>query len=369
MGTVLSNFSAVVARAAKPRGASAFVRDRDGVVSIIFALSVIPILGMVGAATDFQALAGERQRLQSAFDAAAIAGALTAARNPSQATNEANKALRSNLPPGSDTTRIRVEAGTTNGRPSVTIATEGQTIPTTFLRAINMASLNVNVRATAIAQTNTTVTSRPPEVAQLDPEAGDYNRVYVYCFDKNRINQPDQGRTQMTAISDNAGTRFNYTMPLCKQNETMSYRLMNVRNARTQPSKWDTSPPGTLYPTSSRPNEWGENVTFNYFSDTEMVNGVPRFNFANNVPILETVMCNSMAECKPQSQGGVLPEGRNRTAQTLNQACAPGKFIYYGWEDRPPGYGWTDRDYDDIRVIVECPRVDTTTSITVRLVE
>ncbi len=49
--------------------------------------------------------------------------------------------------------------------------------------------------------------------------------------------------------------------------------------------------------------------------------------------------------------------------------CLPGKYMYFGWEDRPPGYGWTDGDYDDIRVIVECPKVSTTTTTVVRLIE
>ena len=42
--------------------------------------------------------------------------------------------------------------------------------------------------------------------------------------------------------------------------------------------------------------------------------------------------------------------------------------MYYGWEDRPPGMpghqntggnwqhvAWTDRDYDDIRIVIACP--------------
>ena len=58
-----------------------------------------------------------------------------------------------------------------------------------------------------------------------------------------------------------------------------------------------------------------------------------------------------------------------RTPQQADQACSPGKYIYFGWEDRPPGYGWTDSDYDDIRVVVECPSTTTTRKTVVRLIE
>lgn len=346
---------------------SAFRRDKRGVVGFIFAFSMIPIFGFVGMATDMANVGREQQSLQAAMDAAAVAGTKLATTNMTAAVAEAQRVLEANLTPGQRNYPILITAADAGRGLDIRTST-GAAMDMTFLRAVGMPRWTLNVRATALATVNTTITARAPEVAQLDPEAGDYNRFYVYCFDRNRINQPDMGRTQMTAIADNAGTSFQYTMPMCKTNETMSYRLMNVRNARTKPWLWDTSPPGTLFLTENRPNEWGENVTFNYFTDTEVLNGVPRWNFPNNIPILETVMCNSLAECKPQSQGGVIPEGRNRTPQANSQACGQGKYIFFGWEDRPPGYGWTDRDYDDIRVIIECPRVDTTTSISVRLV-
>jgi hypothetical protein len=43
--------------------------------------------------------------------------------------------------------------------------------------------------------------------------------------------------------------------------------------------------------------------------------------------------------------------------------------MYYGWEDRPPGLGWTDRDYNDIRVVIECPVSESTGEFLVRLIK
>jgi hypothetical protein len=211
-------------------------------------------------------------------------------------------------------------------------------------------------------------------VANLDFEAGDYNRIYVYCFNKLRKNDPDMGRRadSMTAISDNGGTNYVYEMPQCDAaTETLSYRLYNVRNMRTTPAKWDG----------------GSAERFNHFSDTELTDatsppaGVAAYSFTRGTHtttaglttnfglkekdgLLETKLCNTLAECKPKSQGGILPEGKDRKPNKETKPCAEGKFMYYGWEDRPyyaagapAGIdGWTDRDYDDIRLIVECPR-------------
>jgi hypothetical protein len=160
-------------------------------------------------------------------------------------------------------------------------------------------------------------------------------------------------------------------MPACKANETFSYRLYNVRNARTQPHLWDTAQPGTLIANNAADwaDPWSNNKSYNYYSDTRMVGGVPTHQFANGVPILETVICKNLGQCKAKGNGGILPSGTNRTPQQATEACSPGKYIYFGWEDRPPGYGWTDSDYDDIRVIVECPSTTTTSSTVVRLIE
>lgn len=81
------------------------------------------------------------------------------------------------------------------------------------------------------------------------------------------------------------------------------------------------------------------------------------------------VTCEDRNACKPERQGGIIPQGTNRTPQRATTACAPGKFMYYGWEDRPPEGGGSDRDYNDIRIIIECPTVATTGNETVWLIK
>jgi Flp pilus assembly protein TadG len=347
---------------------SGFRRDRGGNVAVIFGISIVPVMGLTGGAVDLSQATRDMAGLQSAFDAAAIAGVRQAALGSAVVTLTAQNFLAANLP-----TRLKtypVTIAPSNGGKTVRITTNG-TMQTTFLGIIGMKTMNIVARSTATSTTIETVTSKKPVTAQLDPEAGDYNRMYVYCYDDARRNQPDKGRSQMTAIADNAGTTYNFNMPACKATETFSYRLYNVRNARTQPHLWDTALPGTLIANNAADwaNPWANNLSYNYYSDTRMVGGVPTHQFSNGVPILETVICKNLGQCKSKGNGGILPSGTNRTPQQATEACSPGKYIYFGWEDRPPGYGWTDSDYDDIRVIVECPSTTTTSSTVVRLTE
>jgi Flp pilus assembly protein TadG len=347
---------------------SGFRRDRRGNVAVIFGFSVIPVVGLAGGAVDLGQATRDMAGLQSAFDAAAIAGVRQAALGPAVVTLTAQNYLAANLPARLKTYPVSVAAS--NGGKTVRITANG-TMQTTFLGIIGMKTMNVVARSTATSTTVETVTSKKPITAQLDPEAGDYNRMYVYCFDNSRRNQADRGRSQMTAIADNAGTVYNFNMPVCKEKETISYRLYNVRNARTKPWLWETAVPGTLIKNNAADwaDPWSNNYSYNYYTDTENESGKLKPKFENNVPILETIICDTLAQCRPQSQGGIIPSGTNRQPQEANKRCEPGKYMYFGWEDRPPGYGWTDSDYDDIRVIVECPSTTTTSATVVRLVE
>jgi Flp pilus assembly protein TadG len=343
-----------------------FGADRRGNVAMIFAFAVAPLFGLAGGAVDLQMMSRDRAELQGVYDAAALAGVKAGALGETVARLAALQHIEAHL-----STRLKAypyEISVSNGGATVRVATNGAKMDTVFLGIIGMKTLNVVVRTTATATTVTTVTSKKPITAQLDPEAGDYNRMYVYCYDHQRRNQADNGRSQMTAIADNAGTTYNFNMPVCKEKESISYRLYNVRNARTKPWLWDTAKPGTLVKNNPA-DPWADNFAYNYYSDTENQSGVPAPKFENNVPILETIVCASLSECRPTTQGGIIPVGTNRKPETAKMACAPGRYIYFGWEDRPPGYGWSDSDYDDIRVIVECPSTNSTSTRVVRLTE
>ena len=87
-----------------------------------------------------------------------------------------------------------------------------------------------------------------------------------------------------------------------------------------------------------------------------MVNGVYVHNIANNLKILETKLCASLESCKRISNGGILPEGKNRLPNVEKAACTPGSYMYFGWEDQPSEFVVTDMDFDDISYVMECPQ-------------
>lgn len=343
-----------------------FRREDDGVVAIIFAIAALPIFGLVGGAVDYNQALSERSKLQGALDAAAVAGAKVGATTSTGVLAETQKHFNATV--AADVRQYPITITQDAAAKTVTI-TAGGKMDTTFLRLVGLTTLDVNAKVTAVGRLRTSVTTNTPQTMSLDYEAGDYNRLYIYCFDKNRTNQPDRGRTQMTPLADNGGTKYQVAMPQCREGETMSLRLYNVRNARTQPQLWDTTNLATLIPNNTA-DPWRGNERYEYFTDTtSTTNNILTQNVANNVPILETVLCNSLAECKPRSQGGIIPEGKNRTPQQATGQCSPGKFMYYGWEDRPAGYGWTDRDFDDIRIVIECPRTVVNSTLEVRIIE
>ena len=212
-------------------------------------------------------------------------------------------------------------------------------LPLTLTQLLPSASSTMPVSAEAVARyKEATRQYKPPTMTLLDPEAGDYNRIYAYCFNADKKTGSSKGRSGEVAIADNGGTPYNNAMPTCGAGETMSFRLFNVRNSRTTKGNWDKA----------------SVENYSYYTDTTMK---PQETYdLDGWAILETVLCNNLDECKGKDKGGVIPVGKNKNPPArATSPCLPGKFMYYGWEDRPPGRGDSDRDYDDIRVIIECP--------------
>ncbi len=163
----------------------------------------------------------------------------------------------------------------------------------------------------------------PPVMVELDPAAMDFNRISVYCFDP-----ATNTRGPMVAIADNNGNSYNYSMPVCEIGQRLELSLHNLRFGRTRP--W------------LRTDPTAENYT--YYSDDLGGNEV-----------LETLRCDTLSQCKYMSEGGMIPEGPGRVPMKETRPCAEGKYMYYGWEDRPFGFA-ADGDFNDIRIIIKCPK-------------
>jgi hypothetical protein len=254
----------------------------------------------------------------------------------------------------------------------------GNAVPQIFARLFNMASTDINVQAIAARPMN--VFYEPPELTNLDNEAGDFNELYVYCFDSTGTGTAESRRSQMTLMSSNMPSNRNVVSesggivtanppaaeelawPDCNQEgQTLSFRLRNVRHVKSQRALWADPEREINNRNPGRPEH-------NHFTDTVIVEGKETFPGLER-QIVETVRCDTLDKCNTNKSGHIIPSGRNRTPTVSDTACSPGKFMYFGWEDRPQDVegangswldpAWTDRDFNDIVVVMRCPRSGT----------
>ena len=331
-----------------------FKRDTRGSTALIFGLSLVPLIGFAGAAIDYSRASSFRAAMQKAADAAAMQKLIAEHnRHSIDLTQTFLANLSTNLP-----VRDMRVTGAWIGPDQFRVEAEGA-VPTT-LTAVFVPSVEIGV--VAVAQRSLRNNRTRIERTNLSPEAADYNELQAYCYNEVRNerlgplkNEFSNERLPFVKIADNSPEGV--LQPprefeiICGQGEQMSFYLKNVRNARTSPARRLT----------------GE--TWNHYTDTTSgPDGELKFNLQYR-DMLETIMCDTRAQCVPQSQGGILPNGmqRHRMPAVNRRACEEGKFLAFGFEDRPPYIGWTDQDYDDIRIVINCP-VEIQRPLDVRLV-
>ncbi|WP_161992720.1 TadE/TadG family type IV pilus assembly protein [Aureimonas leprariae] len=341
-----------------------FLNDKRGNFAVVTGLAAIPLFGAAGLGLDYARGTSARITLQDRADEAVIA---LARQGPAGTDRTVFDHIKAGLASETGLTGIAVD-GRWTGLNEATVEMSGK-LPLTLSNVLPLSTRSFSISARSVARyKQAKLIYTPPEKTFLDPEAGDYNRVYAYCFNKDKkisdqvkknakSDNDKYGRSQSVAIADNAATTYTNPMPTCAAGETLSFQLFNSRGARGNPSNWDKA----------------SNENYSYYTDTEFsadANGVmsEKYNLGG-WSILETVLCPSLESCKPKSQGGIIPEGKNRTPEHATGTCSPGKYMYYGWEDRPPGNGWTDQDYDDIRIIIACPKLETVGQDVVRLIK
>ena len=124
---------------------STFWRDRRGNVSILFALSIVPIVGFVGAAVDYSRANSVKAAMQAAADATSLmlskdAAALTNGQLQAKA-NEYFKALFTR----SEAKSLVVGAVYTQDSGSQIVVNASSSVPTNFMGMIGYSSLKVGV--------------------------------------------------------------------------------------------------------------------------------------------------------------------------------------------------------------------------------
>jgi hypothetical protein len=387
-----------------------FKKSEGGNVALLFGLTLVPMLTASGVAVDYSGASNGRQIAQAEADAAALeivraavkihtdSGSKNKTKADRQSDIEARAAavlaarkeitqgkLGSRFPTGANLTGKWADSLLTEY--TVEASLDYKRYFPSFLGGANSA---IVVSATAKMDVETETQAVVPTIDNPGYEAGDYNRIYAYCYDHSKRTNADKGRSKMTAVSSNGtdGSKAemddnevfkNVQMPVCTQGETLSWRLYNVRGQRTTKNSWPTD----TKVANSSPTTWTQQdksgvEIYNHYSDTQFnsTTGAEQYAFTGSafafhqpIAMMETVICDTKDECTPGKPGNKTPSGKNRKPGQSPLVCSPGKFMYIGWEDRPflpinstlndystgNSQQWTDSDYDDIRLVISCP--------------
>jgi hypothetical protein len=373
-------------------------RDKNAATAMIFAISTPLVVGGAALAIDIAGFRIVQSRMQSAVDAGALAAVMQIElkKKPVEAT--AVDMVVSNVPAdfGNMTTAADVTIGTYSkaagfmpggGANANAVRVVGIREPArgnglNRLFGLLFGNGQVDIQVTAIAARPANVFYEPPEGLVMDSNAGDFNEMYAYCYDMKSVD-PDisKRRSQMTLIANNlpVDASGNYTQttssltggvytampgnpmpwPDCKgKDQSLSFMLKNWRHRKGHPGLW--SNPDLVISGRTSPKN-----PIEHYTDTTISNGVETFN-NGTLNILETVLCTTSDRCNPSKSPTDVPKGTNRqnTKSTNSAGCSPGKFVYFGFEDRPGGPGaksswldpdWTDFDYNDIAIRMKCP--------------
>jgi Flp pilus assembly protein TadG len=366
-------------------------RDRSGAVAMSFVVLLPLMLTGIGLAVDYSIFRINHTTMQAAVDAGALAAIDNLNADASAKVATAVAMVTRNVPSdyGPVTQASDVVVGTYSaeqgfvpgngpGANAVQVVAvrspeRGNAVRRIFSVFLSNSALTIGV--TAIAARPASVFYEPPALTNLDNEAGDYNEIYAYCYDSTGSGAPETRRSQMTLISNNVPSNQNIVSisggvitanppapqnlvwPRCdSQGQTLSFRLRNVRHAKSLSYLWANPNDNGGYP--GRPE-------YNHFTDTTINNGRETYGGLDQ-PDVETVLCDTLDKCNTSVPGNIVPQGSYRSPQLASGTCAPGKFMYFGWEDRPPNQpgsnrnwtdpAWTDTDYNDIVIVVRCPR-------------
>ncbi|MCJ2017562.1 DUF4114 domain-containing protein [Methylobacterium sp. E-065] len=350
-------------------------RAEAGNVVLIFGLSLPLLLGAGGLVIDY----GNAVRIRAVESSVADATALLVANADTVAAATeglrlASAQLTSRIGSGATTNGFQINGSWIDGANyRVTIST---TLRTSLLHLLPGMPRQITVgTATTVNRVAPVYQTNPPTFSQLSPEAADYNRIYMYCYssDPKRQAEADKGRRGIVAIADNGTPPTDYSKavpPTCGANEAPSYMLRNVRNARSNPSAWDNKNQDVYQYYTDTTIDTGLRVQSMSMKGARIYSSGSESSLDMNAnPILETIVCDNLSQCKNKSNGGILPNNNTtHNPATANASCSEGKYMYYGWEDRPPNAG-SDRDYDDIRVIVSCPTIVKVADKKLRIVE
>ena len=122
-----------------------FWQARDGQISVVFTIAIIPIVVAIGAAVDFGKSSDVKAQLQKSVDAALLAGVV---QPTAQQISTANSVFQSNFKGRFGTT---ASAGFTANNDGSLTGTASTNVQTSFLNVMGLSSLGVSASGTAKA--------------------------------------------------------------------------------------------------------------------------------------------------------------------------------------------------------------------------
>ena len=123
------------------RQGARFCRQSDGSIVPVFALALLPICGLIGAAVDYSRASNIRTGLQGSLDSAVLAGA-------QYGDSVALAVFNANFQPKGSTVATPNFNSNANGSYSGSVTA---VVPMTFVGAVGVSSVNVGAKATAIS--------------------------------------------------------------------------------------------------------------------------------------------------------------------------------------------------------------------------
>jgi hypothetical protein len=232
----------------------AVLRDERGAVAIVVALALPALVGMGALAVDVGYYRLAHARLQGAADAGALAAA-QALNDQAAAAAAGVRFAGLNVPEAfGDVTLAEDVVFGAYDRATGTFAPSTENV-----NAVRVTARRNAERGNAAPRFLSAILGQgadrdlgerhrrahdhhhlwAPELFNLAPEAGDYNRVHAYCFDFAGSGPAAGRRTQEVAFAHNITPALTFQWPDCPAGQSISFRLYNIEWGKSQPARRD----------------------------------------------------------------------------------------------------------------------------------
>ena len=347
-----------------PAALRAMAADRRGSLLVWFAIALVPMLIAVGAGLDYGRAVNLRTRMQNATDAAALAGAVLYTDSSSTTTALATAAATNYM--SAFVSQMGTSSGITYAVTPTVVTSGGSTtlytmkvtasgsIATTLMKV--GGSTGATVATSSIA--NNPVYTVTLSMQGFSSSASDANAIYYYIVPSDN-SAPAASALNLLATTSGSGNGNNGSYA-CNSSSTSSTSGGCSNNGVTTSSKSSA----TVTITASQSIGFSlRNVTGgqSYYSSNgygarwKSINWIyskiyPPSKYTYSGVTTNHSLKTSTTNTSPSTGfTSALP-----SYATLNCSQAPGKTIYYFWNDM--GGGSDDLDYNDAQYSVSCSK-------------